>query len=183
MDPLLLRGIERLVIVIGAIFIAFLGYRLFIHGKEKGKGNISVDSEVLKILVSGQGPGLFFMAFGSIVLCLAVLNGGASKHTLKKMPEMDEKLGKALSELSQSDLELRRSLQIFTAETDKNIDKIEELVEYSVMKVQSVGSNSNYDGQFLMYFQEISERLKKIEELTEVSIRKSKENTSNEQPE
>ena len=75
-DPVASRGLERLLIVTGAIFLVYLGYRLFLFGVEKGRNHLSTElSESFKIVFSGTGPGLFFMAFGSLVLVIALFTG------------------------------------------------------------------------------------------------------------
>lgn len=74
-DPIIWRGIERILIVIGAIFLSFLGYKLYIKGHSSGKNTLQVDSKLLKFILSGQGPGLFFMAFSALVLIWAISLG------------------------------------------------------------------------------------------------------------
>lgn len=71
-DPVLVRGIERIIIALSASLFCFLGYKLFRHGVTKGYGSLSFQSKLLKIVFSGTGPGLFFMAFGALVLIVAV---------------------------------------------------------------------------------------------------------------
>jgi hypothetical protein len=78
MDPTVFRGIERILIVIGAIIFGYLGYRLFVKGLTTGEGNLRFESKLMKVIFSGTGPGLFFMAFGAVVLVTAVMKGGAS---------------------------------------------------------------------------------------------------------
>lgn len=48
MDPIIFRGIERLLIIIGAIFFAYLGYRLFVKGLTAGEGNLNFESKAGK---------------------------------------------------------------------------------------------------------------------------------------
>jgi hypothetical protein len=81
-DPGVLRTIERLFVCGGGIFIAFLGYRLFVKGIDSGPGKLQVNSSIAKFVLSGKGPGLFFMAFGSIILIVSLLYGGASETTV-----------------------------------------------------------------------------------------------------
>jgi|CXWL01.1.fsa_nt_gi hypothetical protein len=78
MDPIVFRGIERLLIIVGAIFFGYLGYRLFVKGLTIGEGNLKFESKAMKIIFSGTGPGLFFMAFGAVVLVVAIAIGGVS---------------------------------------------------------------------------------------------------------
>lgn len=68
----MVRGIERIIIALSASLFCFLGYKLFRHGVTKGYGSLSFQSKLLKIVFSGTGPGLFFMAFGALVLIVAV---------------------------------------------------------------------------------------------------------------
>jgi len=81
MDPIVWRGIERLVISVGSIIIAYLGYRLYLHGVKSGKNTVEVESPLLKFALSGTGPGLFFMAFGACVLSISLYTGGAKSNT------------------------------------------------------------------------------------------------------
>jgi hypothetical protein len=78
MDAVTLRGPERIIIVIGAIVFAYLGYRLFLAGIDKGLGKLEAETRFYKCVFSGVGPGLFFMAFGAIVLVTALFTGGAT---------------------------------------------------------------------------------------------------------
>lgn len=82
MDAVTFRGLERLIIVFGAIVFAYLGYRLFLVGIDKGPGMLEAQTRFYKFVFSGVGPGLFFMAFGAIVLVTALFTGGAeSAHS------------------------------------------------------------------------------------------------------
>jgi hypothetical protein len=78
-DPMFLRGIERIIICLGAIAYALLGYFLFINGLNKNLGAVTFDNIFLKIIFIGTGPGLFFMAFGAIVLITALLTRTTTK--------------------------------------------------------------------------------------------------------
>lgn len=77
MDAVTFRGLERLIIVLGAIVFAYLGYRLFLAGIDKGPGKLEAQTRFYKFVFSGVGPGLFFMAFGAMVLVTALFTGGA----------------------------------------------------------------------------------------------------------
>lgn len=86
MDPIYLRGIERILVVIGAIAFGYLGYRLYINGVNKGTNHLKAESSFYKFVFSGVGPGLFFMAFGGIVLITSLLTGLAtSKITTEQV--------------------------------------------------------------------------------------------------
>jgi hypothetical protein len=63
----------------GGIFAIFLGYQLFMKGIVKGKGNLVADTKIGKLAFSGTGPGLFFMAFGSLILVAAIVMSVQSK--------------------------------------------------------------------------------------------------------
>lgn len=75
MVTVLMRGLERCIITIGAILIAYLGYKLFLHGITKGRGELTAKAKFINIVLSGSGPGLFFMAFGAIVLLAGLYSG------------------------------------------------------------------------------------------------------------
>jgi hypothetical protein len=77
MDPIVWRGLERLIVVTGAITFAYLGYRLFLAGIDKGPSKIEAETRFYKFAFSGVGPGLSFMAFGAIILVTALFTGGA----------------------------------------------------------------------------------------------------------
>lgn len=62
------RGIERLIIVLCGMIFAYLGYKLFVYGVDTGNGKLETESPLFKLTFSGSGPGLFFMAFGGLIL-------------------------------------------------------------------------------------------------------------------
>lgn len=68
------RGIERLLIVFGGMVFAYLGYRLFVYGVDKGNGKLETESAFFKLTFSGSGPGLFFMAFGALILIYSMFS-------------------------------------------------------------------------------------------------------------
>jgi hypothetical protein len=69
MDILLLRGIERLAIVLIGGMAIYLGYRLFLAVKAEaaGEAKITLPHDVT-VMVSRVGPGVFFALFGSMVV-------------------------------------------------------------------------------------------------------------------
>jgi hypothetical protein len=69
MDILLLRGVERLVIVLIGGMAIYLGYRLFltVRAEAEGEAKITLPHDVT-VMVSRVGPGVFFALFGSIVI-------------------------------------------------------------------------------------------------------------------
>jgi len=86
------RGIERWMVVLGGLIFGYLGYKLFIYGVDQGHGKLDAENKLFKITFSGSGPGLFFMAFGALILMSSVystgtitkrsLLGDANKHSL-----------------------------------------------------------------------------------------------------
>lgn len=78
MEVFFYRGVERLIICLGGIFFGYLGYKLFLAGLTAGDSKLNVESKTMKIILSGTGPGLFFMAFGAIILLTAILKGGVT---------------------------------------------------------------------------------------------------------
>ena len=78
MDPMwliVLRVTERIVIYAGAIFMIYLGYSLYKRGISKGRNNLQAKTKLGQIILPGTGPGLFFMAFGAIVLLVGLFIG------------------------------------------------------------------------------------------------------------
>jgi hypothetical protein len=69
MDILLMRGIERLAIVLIGGMAIWLGYRLFLAVKAEaaGEAKITLPHDVT-VMVSRVGPGVFFALFGSMVV-------------------------------------------------------------------------------------------------------------------
>ena len=78
MDPMwliVLRVTERIVIYAGAIFMIYLGYSLYKRGISKGRNNLQAKIKLGQIILPGTGAGLFFMAFGAIVLLVGLFTG------------------------------------------------------------------------------------------------------------
>lgn len=73
------RAIERILVVIGGMLFAYLGYRLFIFGVSEGFAKLEGTSSLFKLSFSGTGPGLFFMAFGAIILIYALHTGNVTE--------------------------------------------------------------------------------------------------------
>jgi hypothetical protein len=69
MDILLLRGIERLAIVLIGGMAIYLGYRLFlaVEAEAEGEAKITLPHDVT-VMVTRVGPGVFFALFGSMVV-------------------------------------------------------------------------------------------------------------------
>lgn len=78
-NPFFLRGSERLAIVLTGGFLSYLGYSLFRFGVLTGQSRLTAETRTYKLIFSGTGPGLFFMAFGSLILLAALFTGGAKK--------------------------------------------------------------------------------------------------------
>ena len=71
-DLLFYRGIDRWTVVVGGLIYAYLGYRLFLYGVDQGNGKLEAENQFFKFTFSGSGPGLFFMAFGGMILISSV---------------------------------------------------------------------------------------------------------------
>jgi hypothetical protein len=123
-DPVAMRGLERLVIAFGAITFAILGYRLFIFGVTKGHGKLVADSKLFKVVFSGTGPGLFFMAFGAVVLVSALFTGSGSRETIDGLHHEIANIG-APRQLDDQDMIKKRieSLQKLQQQTEKTIQE------------------------------------------------------------
>jgi hypothetical protein len=73
MEILLMRGLERLAVVLIGGMAIYLGYRLFLAVKAdaSGEARISLPGDVT-VMVSRVGPGVFFALFGSIVVAASL---------------------------------------------------------------------------------------------------------------
>jgi hypothetical protein len=73
MEILLMRGLERLAVVLIGGMAIYLGYRLFLAVKADASGaaKISLPGDVT-VMVSRVGPGVFFALFGSIVVAASL---------------------------------------------------------------------------------------------------------------
>ncbi|MFN4087753.1 MAG: hypothetical protein ACK4QW_01755 [Alphaproteobacteria bacterium] len=91
MDPvvvtIVMRSIERLVVVGGACLAIWCGYRLFLAmpSRERGSGKLDLPGGV-SIHVSRVGPGVFFTLFGAVILGLA-LHYGISLSAPQRLPD------------------------------------------------------------------------------------------------
>ncbi len=73
MDPVMLRAIERILVVLFAGMAIYLGYRLFLavptHRDSDGKVTLPGGTEVV---LNRAAPGLFFALFGSVALGISL---------------------------------------------------------------------------------------------------------------
>lgn len=69
-DPLLFRGLERLLIILVAGLSLWIAYRIG-HGREASSGAIKWDS--FSIELKKVGPSIFFGAFGTAIVIYALL--------------------------------------------------------------------------------------------------------------
>ena len=101
MDPVMFRGIERLLIVVGGIFLAYLGYRLFTRGIAEGASKLDVKTAWAKVVFSGTGPGLIFMLAGTGILIAAIWGKLSIEDDPSKPHEQIAALTKANEHLQQ----------------------------------------------------------------------------------
>jgi hypothetical protein len=73
MDPIYIRLIERLAIVIISGLCIFWGYRLFSIATQK-QGEFKLGSDFLKVHLASVAPGIYFSLFGSLVLIFAIFS-------------------------------------------------------------------------------------------------------------
>ena len=126
MDPILLKGMERIIIAAGAIFFAYLGYRLYRVGVEKRIGQLNGEPNFAEFVLSGAGPGLFFMLFGAILLTVVLFTGKASQIKLAdKVP------------IVQKD-NIRPTIQTLEKSLDKNERSIEDQLEENFEKMRII---------------------------------------------
>ncbi len=68
-DPVaILRMFERIIAVVIAGISIYLGYRLFFHLPFEHTNEGQIELPGVKVVLSRVGPGIFFAAFGSIIL-------------------------------------------------------------------------------------------------------------------
>ena len=73
MDPEVLRGIERLAVVVVGGMSVYLGYRLFLNLPEQkdSEGHLNLPGDI-SIYFSRVGPGIFFALFGSLIVAASL---------------------------------------------------------------------------------------------------------------
>lgn len=74
------RSLERIIIVLGGMLFAYLGYKLYLKGVEGGDTEVEMESDWMELVVTGQGLGLAFMACGAITLVAALVWGGVEQE-------------------------------------------------------------------------------------------------------
>ncbi len=67
------NGVAALATV-GGMFCIYLGYKLFTKGVREHRGELKAKIRFVEIMFTGVGPGLFFMAFGALVLMVALIS-------------------------------------------------------------------------------------------------------------
>lgn len=72
-DPVFLQRFERIIVDVGALWFGYLGYRLYIFGVDKGQSKFATEGKLFKVIFSGMGPGLIFMAFSCVVLITSLM--------------------------------------------------------------------------------------------------------------
>lgn len=114
-DVYAMRGVERLLLVLVSFFTIYLGYMLYRNGHVNGTGKMSVESDWAKIAVSGQGPGLFFMTFGSLIARSLVFAAVKTTTTydgnakdIAQLQSRNEAQQRLISELQTADLETQK---------------------------------------------------------------------------
>lgn len=78
-DTLILRGTERIFIVLGGVLAIYLGYRLF-HVDKRRQGTLELEGKALTLKLSDVAPGVFFAALGACVLVTSMWQ--AVQHTV-----------------------------------------------------------------------------------------------------
>ncbi|MGH6893563.1 MAG: hypothetical protein ACREEP_15035 [Dongiaceae bacterium] len=90
MDPLILtivmRSVERLLVVLAGALAIYLGFRLFLDmpSAERGSGKATLPGGV-SIHLSRVGPGVFFSLFGAIVIGLSFQYGVSFKDSERQL--------------------------------------------------------------------------------------------------
>ena len=82
-DPAFWKAIERVLLVIAGIYLGFLGYKLFVLGITTGRTASDARSRVSTTIVSGVGPGLFFIVVAGLVVSIMSLTGDLQSPTAR----------------------------------------------------------------------------------------------------
>jgi hypothetical protein len=82
-DPIFLRAIERVVLIISGTCLGFLGCRLFIRGIMAGKSASDAQSQLSTAVVSGVGPGLFLIVVAGLAVTGVSMTGGPQTPTAR----------------------------------------------------------------------------------------------------
>jgi hypothetical protein len=133
-DPILLRGIERILIVAGSIAFGYLGYRLFIFGISDGLSRIKAQSKIFTLTFSGTAPGLFFMFCGAAILVSSIVFGGANRETVNNPKELLQAINKS------TQLEIQIALD---GHKDAILDEIRTIKLSSDKSASSVANPTN----------------------------------------
>jgi len=145
LNPIVLRGLERMAIVVGAIVLFYLGYRLFIFGITKGKGQFQAKSAILELVFSGSAPGLLFMLSSAGILLAALLTGGAESTLFETGHKPD--LESLLSEIQH--------------QQDEQCANLEGVIK-ALKKGEDAESNLEIIIRVLRKYQDQQEELKKL---------------------
>ncbi|MEQ6888421.1 hypothetical protein ABE957_07025 [Halomonas sp. CS7] len=88
MDPITLRAVERILVVLFAGMAIYLGYRLFLavptHRDSDGKLTLPGGAQVV---LNRAAPGLFFALFGSVALALSLHSAIQATSTPVEAPQ------------------------------------------------------------------------------------------------
>lgn len=87
MDPVTLRAIERILVVLFAGMAIYLGYRLFlaVPTQRDSDGKLTLPGGA-QVVLNRAAPGLFFALFGSVALALSLHSAIQTTSTLPGAP-------------------------------------------------------------------------------------------------
>ena len=185
-DPILFRGTERIIVVVGAIIFAYMGYKLFLFGVNQGRGKLEVKSEIFKVIFSGSGPGLFFMAFGGVILVFSLTFGGATnssvtalekKGIISSISELQENLNLYLSSLQPIFVDYER---IQTREIDKILTESNDRMKTLQLSLSESGGltdeiQSEINSRLAKTQLAAASAVKKIQKQTKAALKQQKE--------
>jgi hypothetical protein len=102
MEPITIRSIERILVVLIGGLCAYLGYRLFLHipHQNDGEGKVKLPGGI-SIFFTRVGPGVFFALFGAGVVAFSLYQGVVY---FREKPS-DTGTQKKEGEVSRSDIE------------------------------------------------------------------------------
>lgn len=187
-NPLVWRGIERIIIIVGAVFFGLLGYKLYINGITKSKSNVELKSAFVNFILSGSGPGLIFMVLGAFVLLSSIFYGGASFNTKEiieerpsinrdqdvsieeditskefKVEAFEEKLSKIKAKISNLEIQIKNKATSNQKFDEKSLNEIEQRIMTKITQ----GDLKHIDPEYEEELRRLLYKALKIDELKE----------------
>jgi hypothetical protein len=138
------RGVERLLIAGAGLFLAYMGYRLFLQMPDKSdaQGRVILPGNI-SVYVSRVGPGVFFALFGTVllgVLARMQVTDGPSGPSFATEPTMVGGTSRASNtadsgKLREAIAEMNSHFRQSHSPGDENLEALKNDVYLAVMKL------------------------------------------------